>query len=107
MVAGGLEWESCNLLDQGCEFAGSPRNEPGAPAATALPAYLRLDVGVRKHWHLHVGARDVALAVFGTVTNVVGRQNTLSYARNPSTGEISPIGMRPLAPLVIGLDWRF
>ena len=107
VVAGGLEWESCNLLDQGCEFAGSPHNEPGAPAATALPAYLRLDVGVRKHWHLHVGARDVTLAVFGTVTNVVGRRNTLSYVRNPSTGEISAIGMRPLSPLVVGLDWRF
>jgi carboxypeptidase family protein len=107
VVTGGLEWESCNLLDQGCEFAGSPHNEPGAPAATALPTYLRLDVGIRKHWHLHLGARDVTLAAFGTVTNVVGRRNTFSYARNPSTGEISAIGMRPLSPLVIGLDWRF
>ena len=107
MVVGHLEWESCNLLDQGCEFAGSPHNEPGPPAGTELPAYLRLDVGVRKHWHVHVGGRDVTLAVFGTVTNVVGRQNTLTYARHASTGEISAIGMRPLAPLVIGLDWRF
>jgi hypothetical protein len=47
------------------------------------------------------------LAAFATVTNLFGRQNLLTYARNPSSGEITEIGMRPLAPLVIGLDWRF
>jgi hypothetical protein len=107
VVAGGLEWESCNLIDQGCEFAGSPHNEPGPPGAAELPPYLRVDLGVRKHWHVHVGGRDVLLAAFGTVTNVFGRQNTLTYVRNPSTGEVAAIGMRPLSPLVIGLDWRF
>jgi hypothetical protein len=107
VVAGGLEWESCNLVDQGCEFGGSPHNEAGPPGATRLPPYLRLDLGVRKHWHVHVGDRDVQLAAFGTVTNVFGRRNMLTYARNPSTGEIVEIGMRPLSPLVIGLDWRF
>jgi hypothetical protein len=107
VVAGGLEWESCNLIDQGCEFGGSPHNETGPPGATELPPYLRVDLGVRKHWHIHVGARDVMLALFGTVTNVFGRRNMLTYARNPSTGEVTEIGMRPLSPLVIGLDWRF
>ena len=107
VVAGGLDWEPCNLTDQGCEFGGSPHNERGVPGATELPPYLRVDLGVRKHWHLHVGGRDVVLAAFGTVTNVFGRQNMLTYARNPSTGEVAEIGMRPLSPLVIGLDWRF
>jgi hypothetical protein len=107
VVAGGLEWESCNLLDQGCEFGGSPHNESGRPGATVLPSYLRVDLGVRKHWHVRVAGRDVLLAAFGTVTNVFGRQNMLTYARNPSTGELAEIGMRPLSPLVVGLDWRF
>ena len=107
VVSGDLEWESCNLLDQGCEFGGSPHNESGPPASSELPPYLRVDLGVRKHWHVHLGGRDVMVAVFGTVTNIFGRQNTLTYVRNPATGEIAEIGMRPLAPLVIGLDWRF
>jgi hypothetical protein len=107
VVAGGLDWEPCNLIDGGCEFGGSPHNEPGPPGATELPPYLRVDLGVRKHWHVHVGGRDVVLAAFGTVTNVFGRQNMLTYARNPSTGEVAAIGMRPPSPLVIGLDWRF
>jgi hypothetical protein len=31
----------------------------------------------------------------------------LSIATDPLTGERSRIEMRPLAPLVAGLDWRF
>ena len=107
VVAAGLEWESCNLIDQGCEFGGSPLNEAGPPGSTTLPAYLRVDLGVRKHWHLELAGRDVMLTLYGTVTNVFGRQNLLTYSREPATGGVSAIGMRPLSPLVIGLDWRF
>jgi len=107
IVIGDVEWESCNLIDQGCELGGSPHNEAGPPGATPLPAYLRVDLGVRKHWHIDLAGRDVMLAAFGTVTNLFGRRNLLTYARNPSTGEVAEIGLRPLAPLVVGLDWRF
>ena len=37
-VTGAFEWEACNLLDQGCEFGGSPRTED-ALGAIKLPAY--------------------------------------------------------------------
>jgi hypothetical protein len=106
-VLGAFEWESCNLLDQGCEFAGSPTHDSRSPGGTRLPDYLRLDLGVRKHWHLGIGDRDVELGLFGTVTNLFGRRNVLAIAADPSTGERSLIEMRPLAPLVVGLDWRF
>ena len=106
-VLGAFEWESCNLLDQGCEFAGSPTNDPRNPGGTRLPDYLRLDLGARKHWHLGVAGRDVELGLFGTLTNVIGRRNVLTVATDPSTGQRSLVQMRPRAPLVIGLDWRF
>jgi hypothetical protein len=106
-VLGAFEWESCNLLDQGCEFAGSPTNDSRHPGGTRLPDYLRLDIGVRKHWHLGIGARDVELGLFGTLTNLFGRRNVLAVATDPSTGERSLVEMRPFAPLVVGLDWRF
>ena len=106
-VLGAFEWESCNLLDQGCEFAGSPTNDSRNPGGTRLPDYLRLDIGVRKHWHLGIGGRDVELGLFGTLTNLFGRRNVLAVATDPSTGERSLVEMRPFAPLVIGLDWRF
>ncbi|HSJ13498.1 MAG TPA: TonB-dependent receptor [Longimicrobiales bacterium] len=104
-VGGPFEWEACNLLDQGCEFAGAPRLV-GPLGGSMLPRYLRLDAGARKHWHLHLGSRDVLLAAFGTVTNVLGHSNVLGYIVDPETGEREPIEMTPRSPLVVGVDVR-
>jgi len=104
-VSGGFEWEACNLLDQGCEFGGTP-GTAGAPGGENLPAYFRVDLGVRKHWHVTLGRRDAVVALFGTLTNVLNRRNVLSYSRAPD-GALIPIEMRPLAPLVVGLDWQY
>jgi len=106
-VDGVLEWESCNLLDRGCEFAGSPTLGDHPRGGTELPAYLRLDLGVEKHWHPRVGGRQALLSVFGTVTNLLGRKNLLTFGTDPTTGERIGVEMRPIAPLVVGLDWRF
>jgi hypothetical protein len=105
-VTGAFEWEACNLLDQGCEFGGSPQTD-AALGATKLPAYARLDLGVRRHWHLRLVGRDVMLAAYGTLTNLLGRTNVLTVVTDPSTGRRTTIEMRPRAPLVVGLDWRF
>ena len=106
-VSGPFEWESCNLIDRGCEFAGTPQRRSEPLGATTLPAYLRLDVGVRKHWDFKLAGRDGLVAVYGTVTNVFGHTNVLTVAADPGTGARTPIGMRPRAPLVFGIDWRF
>jgi hypothetical protein len=106
-VSGAFEWESCNLLDRGCEFAGSPRLGTEPIGATALPAYVRIDLGLRKHWHLAIAGRDASVALFGTITNLFARHNVLNYAVNPDTGERAVIEMRPWSPLVVGLDYRF
>ena len=105
-VTGDFEWEACNLLDRGCEFLGTPATS-GAPGATRLPTYLRLDLGLRKHWHLSLGGRDVMLAVYGTYSNLLGRTNVLTFVTDPASGTRSAVEMRPRAPLVVGIDWRF
>ncbi|HET9251059.1 MAG TPA: hypothetical protein VFP58_02955, partial [Candidatus Eisenbacteria bacterium] len=104
--ANDYEWEACNLLDQGCEFMGSPHYAGETLGGTELPDYVRVDLGVRKHWHLGVVGRDVSWAVFGTATNVFGRRNVMGYARDLS-GEPYDITMRPRSPLVLGMDWAF
>ena len=101
-----LEWESCNLLDMGCEFAGSPE-ELGELGARKLPAYNRLDLSVRKHWHFVVGRREGSVEAFATGSNLLGRANVLTYLVDPATGESAPLEMRPRAPLTLGLGWRF
>jgi hypothetical protein len=105
-AVGGFEWEACNLLDRGCEFSGSPSHDGETLGGTSLPGYFRLDLGVRKHWHLHVGGRDAVVALFGTVTNLLNYDNILTFIRDPATGAQTPIEMRPLAPLLVGLDWQ-
>lgn len=106
-IANELEWESCNLIDEGCEFGGSPHYSGGPLGTTGLPAYYRVDLGFRKHWHFALGGRDGSVALFGTLTNLLSRKNVLTYSTNPSTGKPVAVEMRPLAPLVVGLDWRF
>lgn len=106
-AVGSFEWEACNLRDRGCEFAGSPPSNPDALGATTLPTYLRGDLGLRKHWHREILGRDISVALFGSVTNVFSRNNVLTYAVDPVTGEREDVEMRPLAPLVVGIDWGF
>jgi hypothetical protein len=106
-LSGALEWEACNLLDRGCEFAGSPEHGGQVLGASRLPGYLRVDLGFRKHWHLELARRDATVALFATVTNLLNRKNVLTYAEDPAGGKPLPVDMRPLAPLVVGLDWQF
>lgn len=106
-ISGVLEWETCNLLDWGCEFGGSPHHVHDRLGRARLPGYFRLDLGVRKHWHVRMAGRDAEVAIFGAVTNLLGRRNVLAIAAEPLSGELAELGMRPLAPLVVGLDWRF
>jgi Carboxypeptidase regulatory-like domain len=105
-ITGGLEWESCNLLDRGCEFSGSPSADT-ASLGTSLPAYFRVDLSARKHWHFQIGQRDASVALFGTLTNLLGRRNVLTYGVDPGVLPLYEVDMRPRAPFVVGLDWRF
>jgi hypothetical protein len=106
-VDGALEWESCNVLDRGCEFGGSPVLDPSAIGRDRLPAYVRVDVGARKHWHVGLAGRDAQIAIHGTLSNVFGSRNVLTIASDPATGDPVRVGMRPFAPLLLGVDWRF
>jgi hypothetical protein len=106
-IASGFEWEACNLTDRGCEFAGSPYYGGEPLGAVRLPAYLRSDLSARQRWSFTMGGRQVEMAVFGTFTNLFGRTNVLTYARDPATGRPVAVEMRPRSPLVLGLDWRF
>lgn len=104
---GSFEWEACNLRDRGCEFAGTPVRGDATLGGLAIPAWVRVDVGARTHWHVRVGQRDVLLAAHASWSNVLDRRNVLTYARDGASGRPLAVVMRPSAPLVIGLDWSF
>ncbi len=106
-VANGFEWEACNLRDRGCEFGGTPHHRGEVLGGTVLPTYSRIDLSVRQEWTFTAAGRRTRIAAFGTLTNLLGRENILTYARSSSTGARVPVTMRPRAPLVAGLEWQF
>jgi hypothetical protein len=106
-IPGAFEWESCSLLDQGCEFGGSPQYDADDLGKSRLPMYGRVDLGIRKHWHVDVGNGEAMVALFGTITNVFARKNALTYAADANSGERVAVPLRPLGPLVVGIDWRY
>ncbi len=107
LMEGPFGWEACSFLEGGCEAEGSPTQVAGPLGGYRLPAYVRLDIGIRKHWHLSALGRDGLVAVFATLSNVFRRENVLGYVSDPETGEPIPLPMRPLSLLTAGIDWRF
>ncbi len=105
-IVGSVEWEACNLADNGCELAGAALHGEGLGETRPGP-YIRTDLGLRKHWHLGLGGRDAMLALHGTLVNVLNRRNTLNFAIDPLTGSVSPIDMLSLSPLVVGVELAF
>jgi hypothetical protein len=107
LIEGPFGWEACAIIDGGCEAEGSPQRRAGPLSGDRLPPYLRLDLGVRKHWHTRVIGRDGVIVAFAAVSNVLGRENLLAYVSDPDTGELAALEMRPFTPLTAGLEWRF
>lgn len=107
LVEGPISWEACSIIEGGCEAEGSPRRMAGPLGEDRLPPYVRVDVGIRKHWHSRILGRSGLVAVFATVTNVFGRRNVLGYISDPDTGELSMLPMRSFSPLTAGLEWQF
>ncbi len=102
---GPFEWESCNLRDRGCEFAGTPSRGSSPLGGLTLPRWVRVDLGARKHWHWRAGQRDVLVAAHATWSNILDRRNVLTYTRDGVSASRQAVVMRPSAPLVIGFDW--
>jgi Carboxypeptidase regulatory-like domain len=107
MAPDGLDWVSYNLGNQGAEFGGTPHYGDQPLGGLVLPTYFRVDLGVRKHWHVPFGGREGAIEVFGNATNLLGRRNVLTYARDATNGELIGIELRPSSMLSVGLDWHF
>jgi hypothetical protein len=104
---GPFESEACSFIEGGCEAVGSPEEVAGPLGGERLPAYARLDVGVRKSWQWQVLGRDALLTGFMSLSNVFGRRNFSGLTVDPSTGALTRLPMRPFSPLTAGLEWSF
>ncbi len=105
VVAPGFEWTPQTSFGQSGELAGTPEILPGAVNGARLPAYTRLDLGVRRSWHVPGFATGTALTTALSVTNVLDRRNVLGLVARPGGGLGIIRGLPRSLTLEVG--WRF
>jgi hypothetical protein len=100
-----IVWDSPDPLGSQGEFAGTPERTTGPLNAARLPAYVRLDLGVRHDWALRLGSRPVLVTGFLDFHNVLDRANLLGYFVSPAAAT-HPLSLLPRG-LTFGLEWRY
>ena len=105
VVAPGFEFQALRGLDQSGELAGTPEILPGTLNAERLPAYARLDLGLRRDWRLPGIGQRAQLTTSISLTNVLGHQNTLGLVAGQDGGFRVIRGVPRAVALEVG--WRF
>jgi hypothetical protein len=105
-VGVGFAWEPFDALSGEVEFAGTPLRDGGSINGARLPAYIRLDLGIRREWSPAVLGRPGAVSAFLDVTNVLARRNVLGYQVAPSAPGWRNLALER-ASVSFGFEWSF
>jgi hypothetical protein len=96
-IASGFSWEASDpVLGEG-DLAGTPLRVGDGINDLELPAYVRVDFGVRAGWGVRLGGRQGSVSTFLTIENLANRSNLLTYRVDPATGALLPLGAGPSA----------
>jgi len=87
------------------ELAGTPINLPGNINSSLLPAYSRLDLGLRRDWRVPGLGRDSRLTTAVALTNLLDRTNVLGLVARTDGGLRGIRGVSRRLQLEVG--WRF
>lgn len=102
----GFEWEPLDRLTGEIEFGGTPLRRTGALNGERLPAYLRLDVGVRRTWRPSFLGPTGSLVTWMDVLNVFDRENALALEPRPDAQRWGRIPLSGTS-IAFGVDWSF
>jgi hypothetical protein len=105
VVTPGFEFQALDLMHESGELAGTPEILPGTLNAERLPAYTRLDLGLRRDWRLPGIGPGTLITTSISVTNVLGHQNTLGLVAGADGGLRVIRGVPRGVALEVG--WRF
>ena len=100
-----IEWTPYTPLSGRGDLSGSPGRLVGALDGARLPAYVRVDVGVRREWAVRLFGGPAHLAGSATLTNIFGRANALGLSA-PAAGSLVQPLLLPARSLELGLEWR-
>jgi hypothetical protein len=102
----GFDWETFDRLSGEVEFSGTPLRVSETVNDERLPAYIRLDVGIRREWNPSLLGLSGSVMAYLDVTNVLGRDNFIGYGVTPSEFERRGLNLLP-ASATFGLEWSF
>jgi hypothetical protein len=102
---GPFEWESCNVIDGGCELSGAPDRATDS-RAVRLPAYVRVDLGLRRSWRVRLLGTPATLDTHLTVGNVLDRRNAWAVITDETGLRRTTAAMRPASVVSAGVSWR-
>ncbi len=102
----GFDWETFDRLSGEVEFSGTPLRVSETVNDERLPAYVRLDVGIRREWNPSLLGLSGSVMAYLDVTNVLGRDNFIGYGVTPSEFERRGLDLLP-ASATFGLEWSF
>ncbi|MGH7570537.1 MAG: TonB-dependent receptor [Gemmatimonadota bacterium] len=105
-LADGFDWEVFDQLTGEVEFSGTPVRAPGALNGDRLPAYFRLDLGIRRQWRNDGAGPDGSITTYLDVLNVLDHGNVLGRQLASSGGATRDLALLPRS-FLFGVEWRF
>lgn len=106
LVAGGFDWDVFDQLTGEVDFRGTPMRAPGAINAERLPAYVRLDLGVRREWRVPADGAGATITSYFGVVNVLDRRNVIGRQLTADGSGTRDLLLRPRS-LLFGIEWRY
>ena len=97
-------WDTRDTFFNARELSGTPEHVVGPLSATRVPAFLRIDFGLRHA--LPVGHSGASLTGFADVNNALARKNVATYVTPGGTGPRRALVMLPPS-VVVGLEWKY
>lgn len=106
VIADPVEWTPYTSSVGRGDLAGSPQHIVGALDGSRLPAYFRVDLGIRREWRLRAFGRESSLTTSAGVTNLFGRVNALGVVA-PATLAPATLLVMPRRSATFGLEWTY
>ncbi|HMA01278.1 MAG TPA: TonB-dependent receptor [Gemmatimonadaceae bacterium] len=106
VIADPVEWMPYTSSAGRGDLAGSPQHIVGALDGSRLPAYFRIDLGIRREWRVRAFGRESSLSTSAGVTNLFGRINALGVMA-PATSAPATLLLMPRRSATFGLEWTY
>jgi hypothetical protein len=105
-LQGGFQWEPFDPFTGEIEVGGTPIRRDGELNREKLPAYARLDLGVRRAWHVSLLGIEGELVTWLDVLNLLGRRNVVALTERPGLGGWEALRLSDTS-VAFGAYWRF